>query len=449
MKLFTLLFKNTKRNKISIILFLAVSTFCIAGIHAQQVSTYAGTGNPGTLNGTTATCEFISPEQMAFDSHHNLYVADGQSKIIRKIDTEGNVTTFAGTGDAGYVDGPVAEAKFSTPIGIAIDKYDNIYISDNANYVIRKIDTLGIVSTFAGSGIPGFQDGSASEARFESPVYMCFDDSMNLYVVGTVSHAIRKIDSLGNVTTFVGNGTIGFENGTGPLATFHYPMSIVYDKFNHVFYISDQLNCAIRKVSLAGEVTTIAGTGVPGYQNGEGASAQFYFPKGLTLDSLGNIYVAGRQDQTIRKIDTQNNVTTVAGIPMMRGYIDGDISEARFSRPVSVLMDTDNNILVADNFNHVIRNVSLLTATGIDNKEQDGQVSVFPNPASDYIHIAFLKPADNLNIEIISITGQKVSMQSFSSSEDIRINIQDQAPGIYFAKIYADDGVRIVKFMVE
>ena len=449
MKLFIQLFKNTKRNKISIILFFVLSAFWISGIHAQQVSTYAGTGNSGSLNGTTATCEFISPEQMAFDSHHNLYVADGQSRIIRKIDTEGNVTTFAGTGGYGYVDGPVAEAKFSAPLGIAIDKFDNIYISDNENSVIRKIDTLGIVTTFSGSGTPGLQDGNASEARFNSPVYMCFDDSMNLYVVGTFSHAIRKIDPMGNVTTFVGNGTIGFEDGTGQSATFNFPMSIVYDKFNHLFYVSDQQNCAIRKVTPDGEVTTIAGTGVPGYQNGEGASAQFYFPKGLTLDSLGNIYVAGRQDQTIRKIDTEYNVTTVAGIPMMRGYTDGDTSVARFSRPVSVLMDSDNNILVADNFNHVIRNVSLSGVTGINKKGQEGQVTVFPNPASDYINLSFIKPLANLNVEIISITGQKVSMQSFSFSDNIRINIQGQSPGIYFARIYANDGIRIVKFIVE
>lgn len=419
----------------SILSFVLLSAFGF-NANAQWVSTYAGTGVSGSANGTTSTCQFAGPEQMAYDSNGNLYVADHQNNVVKKINPSGIVTTFAGTGVAGFVDGDVSIAQLNNPIGLAIDAMDNVYIADNGNFVIRKVDTDGNVSTYAGTGTEGYVDGDLATAQFAAINYMCFDDSMNLYVADPANNCIRMIDTLQNVTTFSGGQGMGFDDGSATTATFNGPMSIAFNSHRQSFYVSDQSNSAIRKLSMNGDVTTIAGTGTAGHANGSGNIAMFDFPKGLTTDSIGNIYVAGRLDFCIRKIDTLYNVTTVAGVPYEAGYDDNIEGEfATFGRPISVVMNGDNEVLISDWSNHVIRKLDLTNSTGInDRSAQFHAVKVYPNPSRGLFSVMFEEVQTELSYRVLTITGRVILSSSVNNATRFELEL-NEAPGVYLLEL--------------
>jgi sugar lactone lactonase YvrE len=261
--------------KTNILSVVAAIMFTSISLQAQTLSTFAGSGVNGFMDGPALTAQFSGLEQMVYDKKGNLLICDAANHRIRKIDAAGNVSTFAGNGTAGFVNGNVANAQFNNPLGIAVDNFNNIYISDNSNFVIRKIDNLGKVTTYAGNGEKGFVNGSSSSAQFDYLNYMCFDNAMNLYVADPGNNMIRKIDSQGNVSTFVGSGKTGFVDGIGASADLSFPIAIAYDKLNDVFYVSDQGNSVIRKVLPDGTMSTYAGTGVIGHSDGPGTAAQF------------------------------------------------------------------------------------------------------------------------------------------------------------------------------
>ena len=160
----------------------------------------------------------------------------------------GDVTTIAGTGTAGHADGNGNVAMFDFPKGLTTDSIGNIYVADNGNFAIRKVDTNGNVSTYAGTGTEGYVDGDLSTAQFAAIYYMCFDDSMNLYVADPSNYAIRKIDTLQNVTTFAGGQGMGFDDGSATTASFNGPMSIAFNSHRLSVFVVDQGNSAIRKL---------------------------------------------------------------------------------------------------------------------------------------------------------------------------------------------------------
>lgn len=425
--------------------------FFTSVIRAQNVTTYAGTlGVQGLVNGYKDTCQFAGAEQMAFDSHGNLFIADFQNSVIRKIDTAGNVSTFAGTaGATGFVNGYKDTCKFGLPIGIAVDKFDNIYVADNSNNAIRKIDTAGNVTTFAG-GSQGYTNGSGSIAQFRNPVYICFDDSMNLYVTDNQNHAIRRIDSAGNVTTFAGAGFAGWADGNGENAYFSRPFAITYNSLLQTFYVVDRGFCFIRKITLTGDVTTIAGTGFCGFNNGAGDTAMFDEPKGIATDSIGNIYIAGRLDHTIRKIDLLNNVSTFAGVPNTSGYQDGPAATAMFNRPISVTVGPKNQLFISDAYNYLIRKINLnLSKDDVPFIPGALAFSVYPNPSSNLIQIEGLTTNKRSILEIYNPVGQKILSKKISDTSDLRLDIQDLMPGVYFIKIMSGNSQGVVRFIKQ
>ncbi len=426
--------------KMKVLSTIAVFVLTSISLQAQTVTTYAGSGAIGYLDGTILSAKFSGMEQMAYDKKGNLLICDAGNNRIRKIDVAGNVSTFAGTGTPGLVNGNIATAQFNNPLGIAVDDNNNVYVSDNLNFVIRKIDTDGNVSTYAGNGDRGYVNGNSSSAQFDYVNYMCIDNAMNLYVADPNNNVIRKIDAQRNVSTFVGSGKVGFSDGTGVAAELSFPIAIAYDKLNDIFYVSDQGNSAIRKVLPDGTLTTFAGTGTIGHADGLALNSKFYFPKGLTTDNIGNVYVAGRFDYTVRKIDTRGNVTTVAGIPHTPGNVNGEPSVARFGKPINVFMSSDGNLLVTDWVNNVIRKVELpFTASSIGNmKKNKLDIQISPNPFSS---IAILKINGNSGTEPISfimydVAGKEVkSIPQFKNAQQITIEKGNLANGIYFYKL--------------
>ena len=270
---------------------------------AGVVTTLAGSGVAGFADGTGAAAQFNSPHELAVDNGGNIYLIDQNNHRIRKITPSGVVTTIAGSGVAGYLDGPVATAKFSYPSGVAVDASGNVYVADYQNNAIRKISG-GLVSTLAG-GTMGSADGTGNAASFNEPDDVAVDNAGNLFVTDWGNHKIRKVTAAGIVTTFAGNGGAGFVNGTGTAASFNHPWGIAIDGSNNL-YIGDQYNNAIRKITGAALVTTLAGSGAQGLVNGSGISASFNKPLGVFVDAAGaNVYVADWQNNVIRKITIQ------------------------------------------------------------------------------------------------------------------------------------------------
>jgi sugar lactone lactonase YvrE len=271
-------------------------------LSTTAVSTFAGTGTAGLLNGPAASAEFNGTANIVFDASGDLFVADEENNVIREITSAGNVITVAGTGTAGYQDGPAASAQFDYPEGMVIDGSGNLYVADGHNNVIRIINlSSATVSTYAGTGTAGFNNGALTSASFDEPYGMAIDASGNLYVTDIQNNSIRKITvSSGMVSTYAGTGTQGLTNGPAASATFYYPLGCTFDSDNNM-YVSDTYNNVIRKISSSGTVTTFAGTGASGLTNGAASSATFNFPIGVVA-SGDDIYVADTHNNVIRKI---------------------------------------------------------------------------------------------------------------------------------------------------
>ncbi|MDD2699058.1 MAG: BspA family leucine-rich repeat surface protein, partial [Arcobacteraceae bacterium] len=320
-----------------------------------NVTTLAGSGISGFADGSSTTAQFQNLTGVAVDSSGNMYVADQANHRIRKIDTNGNVTTLAGSGISGFADGSSITAQFQNPLGVAVDSSGNVFAIDSNNHRIRKIDTNGNVTTLAGNGISGFADGSSTTAQFKHPNGIAVDNSGNVFVADELDHKIRKITPNGDVTTLAGSGISGFADGSSTTAQFNHPRGVAVDSSGNVF-VADMNNQKIRKIDQNGNVTTLAGNGISGFADGSSTIAKFTNPAGVAVDSTGNVFVADITNQKIRKIGTNGDVTTVAGTTL--GFADGSSTIAKFTNPAGVAVDSTGNVFVADFGNQRIRRIT-------------------------------------------------------------------------------------------
>lgn len=304
----------------------------------SKVTTLAGSGLPNlSEDGVGILATFWNISDLVADSKGNLFVVEWGAGKIRKITPAGVVTTFI---------------SFASPIyfggGITIDASDNLFVAEAGLNKILKITPASVITTVTGTGVAGNTDGDVSQASFNHPSDVTVDTSGNLYVVDSGNYKIRKITPAGLVSTFAGNGTEGNAEGIGVLASFSQLTNITIDTSNNI-YVSDTFNNnTIRKITPAGVVTTLAGGATPLNNDGVGSNAGFYSPKGITIDKLGNLYVAEYFGNKIRKITPLGVVTTFAGTGMSGG-LDGLIATATFGRPWGVAIDNSGNIFVADN----------------------------------------------------------------------------------------------------
>ena len=321
-------------------------------------TTLAGVTTSGATDGTLTSARFFQPGAVAVDASGTVYVADTNNHTIRKITFFGVVTTFAGTaGSPGLANGTGSAARFNLPRGLAIDGSGNLYVGATSHAAIRKITPAGEVSTLAG-GTAGSADGTGSAARFISPSGLAVDGGGNVYVADAGNHAIRKITSAGVVTTLagvLGPGGFGSVDGTGAGAKFNSPRGVAVDGGGNV-YVADRDSYSIRKVTPAGVVTTLAGLAVPisGNTDGTGSAARFNQVYGVAADGGGNVYVVDGSNNSVRKITAGAVVTTLAGGGGL-GSTDGTGSTVRFSGPLGIAIDSRGNLYVADTNNHSIR----------------------------------------------------------------------------------------------
>lgn len=281
-------------------------------VNGAIISTIAGNGLPGSMNGTGVLASFYYPTGIVADALGNMYVADNYNHKIRKITPLGEVTTFAGSGVLGSKNGNGISATFNNPYRIAIDTRGNLFVADSGNHKIRKITPSGDVTTFAGNGVRGFDDGIGSNSSFDGPAGLVFDSFENLYVADSNNQKIRKITPDGVVSTFAGSGNVGAVNGTALESSFKLPSGIGIDKSNNL-YIADTYNRLIRKITPEGMVSTLAGTGQIGSVDGNAENASFDLPINIVIDMSGNVIVADLANNKIRKISPEGIVSTIAG----------------------------------------------------------------------------------------------------------------------------------------
>lgn len=276
-------------------------------------------------------------------------------------ETTYTVTTLVGTtAQTGTTDGTGSAARFTSLFGVAVDAAGVVYVVDYGAHTIRKITSGGVVSTLAGSpGQPGTADGTGSAAGFVSPSGVAVDSSGNLYVSDTGSYRIRKITATGTVTTLAGSINGGTSvDGTGAAASFHSPRGIAIDSAGNL-YVTESDNHVIRKITPDGVVTTLAGTaGQSGSADGTGPAARFNFPQSIVVAASGNIYVTDTDNHTIRKITPAGVVTTVAGAAGQFGSTDGAGAAAQFDSPYSIAAGSDGNLFVSDAGNRTVRKIT-------------------------------------------------------------------------------------------
>lgn len=337
----------------------AVTDVAVAcSVAAAQVSTLAGSGAAGSANGSGSLATLSLPYGIVITKDQSLFVSDVQTGLLRKISSSGDVSTVAGGGSFnGPVDGNGAAAYFDGLGGIALDASGNVYATELSGNRIRKITPAGDVTTFAGNGARSSVDGNGMAASFAGPAGIVLDESGNLYVSEYYSHVFRKITPGLDVSKLAGTANLpGFADGTGTAALFSGLYSIAMDDQGNI-YAADSRNNRIRKLTLGGVVTTLAGSGASGALDGPANTASFNSPGGVTVGLDGNIYVADTGNNLIRKVTPAGVVSTLAGQAGATGAQNGIGAAARFKQPYGVAMDKDGTLYVADTFNNLVRKI--------------------------------------------------------------------------------------------
>jgi sugar lactone lactonase YvrE len=319
------------------------------------VTTVAGT-TKGFQDGPIATAQFNQPYGLCVDKAGNIYVADMGNFRVRKIGTDGQVTTLAG-GTSGTQDGIGTAAQFDMPTSVAVDNNGILYITDSYGNRVTKYDPATQAVTTIAGGQSGNGNGVALQAQlFEPNGVSCTPDGQYIFWVDLGNNNVRYLNS-GMVGTFAGNTCYsGHSDGPNRVATFQSPWALCVDASNNV-YVADSYSQAIRKVTYMG-VTTIAGdTTRQGSKDGVGRKAQFFAPAGICLSPNGNLYVADTYNHTIRQVMMDGTVTTIAG-STTPGNADGSGTTASFNLPWGMAVDVNGALYVADSKNHRIRKIT-------------------------------------------------------------------------------------------
>ena len=336
------------------------------------ISTIAGTGINGySGDGIQATtANLLYPLGLAVDLTGNVYIADLSSHRIRKVTVGGIISTIAGTGTPAYNgDGIQAtSARLNNPTGVAVDSVGNIYIADTSNNRIRKVTVGGIISTIAGTGIVGFSGdgGPATSARLNNSIRVAVDLVGNVYIADASNQRIRKVTTDGNISTIAGTGTPGY-NGDGIQATsaeLSNPIGVAVDSVGNI-YIADTSNNRIRKVTVGGIISTIAGTGIAGYSGdgGPATSARLNTLLDVAVDLVGNVYIADAFNERTRKVTVDGIISTIAGTGIAGYNGDGiQATSAKLDRPRGVAVDSAGNVYITHHVNSRVRKITYSTA---------------------------------------------------------------------------------------
>ena len=329
------------------------------------ITTVAGNGLPGYSGdgGPATSARLSTPYGIAVDGNGNFYISDHGNSCVRKVSSSGIITTVAGSGSFGFSGdgGPATNAQLNGTLAVAVDNAGNLFIDDHNNRRIRKVSPSGIITTVAGAGAGLGDGGLAKNAQVGPAAGLALDNAGNLFIADTGHLRIRKIGTDGIITTVAGTGgpMPGFSGDAGPATDAQlHPVAIVVDGAGSLF-IADDLNHRVRKVSVSGIVTTVAGTGTAGFSGdgGPATSAQLDSPLNLAVDAMGNLFIV--DNFRIRKVSPSGIITTVAGGGTLSGAdANGEPATNARLNPWAVATDRAGDVFIADIYDSRIRKVS-------------------------------------------------------------------------------------------
>ena len=419
----------------TILMFLIVTNIVVSG---QTVSTFAGSTANGNLfgysDGPLSIAQFSHPSAVVIESSSGtMYISDGYNKRIRKI-ANGEVSTFAGGSTTFGIDGNGngINASFGAPEELVLDSAGTLYVVDRGWNSIRKITPTGDVTTLAGStiGISGYLDGPGIDARFNYPLGMVIDNLGNLFVTDSFNHKIRKISTTGVVSTFAGS-TIGYLDGTGNIAKFNYPAGITVDNNNNL-YVADTQNGVIRKITTAGEVSTVVGNNTISWLT--------FNVHGISRNSAGTMYFT-TNSHGVYSVSSSGTISILGGSPPQFGYVDGDFS--KFTQPRGITLDqSGENLYIADYGNSRIRKITLVNLA--NETFANNKFSIFPNPVNSVLTIQNLDNKVIDKISITDLTGKKVLEQNTNSNT---VNVEKIQNGMYLLQISTTEENSVIKFI--
>jgi trimeric autotransporter adhesin len=449
-------------------LLLAFITSLTTYAQPGYISTVAGNGTPGYMgDGFAATAAELSGAMgITKDASGNMYVCDFNNNVVRKISTTGIITTIAGTGTAGSSGdgGQATAATFFMPGKVVFDAAGNLYVLDCGNNTLRKISTTGIVTLYAGGGVSPADGVPATTAQLSFPVGLAIDPAGNIYIGDQIHNKVRKVNTSGIITTVAGTGGTGYtgDGFAATLATLSDPTGISLDTHGNL-YIADQLNHCIRKVTAStGIITTVAGTGTSGYtgDGGQATAATLYQPNEVTVDAVGNIFIADTRNNSIRKVNTAGVISTIAGNNTgLAGYSgDGGPATAAFINfPQGIYLDAVGNCFVGEYSNNVVRKINRVASTLSTNQTTVScTLALLPNPNKGVFMVRGTMGSygsEEVTLEVLDVSGQMVyTTRSLVENGNIntRIALENNLPnGVYMLKISSASESAVARFVIE
>ena len=438
--------------------FFIVFFLCFYSAHSQIITTVAGCSScPSLGDGGPATdAKLNNPISIVFDTAGNYYIADRDNNRIRKVNTGGIITTFAGRGGIGGFsgdNGPATAADISVPYGIAIDAVGNIYFTNGGNR-IRKINTAGIVTTIAGNGT-GIYNGDnipATAAGINGAGGMAIDAADNIYFTDGANQRVRKISASGIITTIAGNGISGY-NGNGIAATnaeFHNPNYVCLDGAGNI-YVADRYNNQVREIDASGIIHSFAGDTTFGYSgdNGPATAAKLYEPLGVYADKFGNIYIGDTYNNVVRKVNATGIITTVAGNGI--GGYSGDSGPATLGElglPVGIAMNTEGDIYIANDGEDRVRRVS--SAVFVQQINSESELEIYPNPCKSYFTIKTITGTNEpARFTLIDMTGQRIKVLQGTTNSLLVIPLDGVPRGTYVLYAETTTNMQSEKIIVQ
>lgn len=431
-------------------LLLVLGTLCFLQSHSQNIIvTIAGNGTQGNggIDGPATSCELDYPVDAVADHAGNLYITDSGNDAVKKIDANGNITHFA---------------TIYEPVAIACDKQDNLFVISQNYQSVMKISPAGSVSLFAGmaNGTHAYSGdgGPATSATLDYPYGLAIDSVGNVFISTTGDARIRKVNTSGIISTIAGNGSSGVgptgNNGPATAAYLSSPRGIAFDKAGNLF-VAEQMT-QVRRISTAGIINKFAGDYALGLgYSGDGGlakSAQLNGPVEVTVDSLNNVYISDMGNQVIRVVNVSGIISTYVGSgfhggpggPAGQGGYSGDggpLLACRLNNPWGLTLTRSGELVIVDWFNHRVRKITV--PTSVHELDQPILFSVYPNPAKGLFQLKQESPG---KLQIINTLGQEVLNEDLPAGEH-RIDLQGQAPGIYFLQVTQGNQQQSVKLM--